>query len=95
MIGTLSVPQIFKDEKKVVARSSSGQEQYLQQVAALEDRLQRDFDPTVAPPHLTAAQLAAVEEEIQESLLQEESRQQMLPDIQPDGYGVALTPPER
>ena len=71
------------------------QEQYLQEVAAMEEMLQRKFDPTAAPPSLTAEQMAAVEEEIQESILQEEALPQMLQDIQPDGYGVAITPPER
>ncbi len=47
----------------------------------MEDMLQREFDPTVAPLDLTAEQLAAVEEEIQESILQEESLQQQLHDI--------------
>lgn len=61
----------------------------------MEDMLQREFDPTVAPLDLTAEQLAAVEEEIQESILQEEALPQQLHDIQPDGYGVAITPPER
>ena len=71
------------------------QEQYLQEVAATEEMLQRKFDPTVAAPHLTAKQVAAIEEEIQERVLQEESLQQVLQDTQPDGYGVELTLPER
>jgi hypothetical protein len=70
------------------------QEQYLQEVAAREEMLQREFDPTAVPLDLTAEEVAAIEEEIQESILQKESFLQ-LQDIQPNEYGVENTPPER
>jgi hypothetical protein len=52
------------------------QEQYLQEVAAMEEILQREFDPTAVPQELTAAEVMAMEEELQESILQEESLRQ-------------------
>jgi hypothetical protein len=71
------------------------QEQYLQEVEAMEEMLQRDFDPTAVPPQLTAEQVAAVEEEIQERILQEESLQPMLQDIQSEEYGNESMSPVR
>jgi hypothetical protein len=48
------------------------QEQYLQEVAATEEILHREFAPTAVPLDLTAEEVAAIEAEIQESILQEE-----------------------
>jgi len=60
------------------------QEQYLHDVAAMEEILQREFDPTAAAPNLTAEEVAAIEEEIRESILQEDSLQSLLEDLQPE-----------
>jgi len=62
------------------------EEQYLQEVEAMEEVLQQDFDPTAVPRELTAEEVAAIEAEIQESILQEEALQPMQ-DFQPEEYG--------
>jgi hypothetical protein len=66
----------------------AAQAQYLHDVAAMEELLQQEFDPTAATPNLTVEQVAAIEEEIRESILQEEALQPLLEDLQPDGYGI-------
>jgi len=62
------------------------EEQYLQEVEAMEEVLQQNFDPTAVPRELTAEEVAAIEAEIQESILQEEALQPMQ-DFQPEEYG--------
>jgi hypothetical protein len=62
----------------------AAQAQYLHDVAAMEEILQREFDPTAATPNLTAEQVAAIEEEIREGILQEEALQPLLEDLQPE-----------
>jgi len=71
------------------------EEQYLQEVEAMEEVLQQDFDPTAVPLDLTAEEVAAIEAEIQESILQEEALQPMLQDLYPGGEGDEIMPLER
>jgi hypothetical protein len=85
-------------EAEIESRSweeQEAQEQYLQEVEAMEERLQRDFDATAGPPDLTAEEVAAIEVEIQERILQEQALQPTLQDIRPDGYGDESVVPER
>jgi len=85
-------------EEEIVSSSweeQAAQEQYLQEVEAMEERLQRDFDPTAVPQDLTAEEVAAIEEEMQERILQEQALQQTLKGVQPDGYGDESVVPER
>jgi hypothetical protein len=74
-------------EEEIVSPSweeQAAQEQYLQEVEAMEEMLQRDFDPTAVPQDLTAEEVAAIEEEMQERILQEETLPQVLQDVQPE-----------
>ena len=85
-------------EEEIVSSSweeQAAQEQYLQEVEAMEERLQRGFDPTAVPQDLTAEEVAAIEEEMQERILQEQALQQTLKGVQPDGYGDESVVPER
>lgn len=69
-------PTLEEEGEVFSAEEQHAQEQYLQEVAAVEEMLQREFDPTAVPQDMTAAEVAAIEEEIQESILQGESLQQ-------------------
>ena len=88
-------PTLEEEEGALSVEEQYAQEQYLQEVATMEEILQREFDPTAVPLDLTTEEVAAIEEEIQESILQEEFLQQQLQDIHPDEDGVENTPPER
>ncbi len=69
-------PTLEEEGGALSVEDQHAQEQYLQEVAAVEEMLQREFDPTAAPRELTVAEVMAIEEEIQESILQEESLRQ-------------------
>src|SRR5215471_5697431 len=54
-------------------KKQNAQEQYFQEIATMEEMLRLDFDPTAVPQDLTAEEVAAIEAEMQEKILQEEA----------------------
>jgi hypothetical protein len=88
-------PTLGEEVGSLSWEEQEAQAQYLQEIEAMEEMLQREFDPTAVPQDLTAEEVAAIEAEMQESILREEALQPMPQDLLPDGYEGEIMSPER